>query len=440
MTAKLLLTMSLRNLWRQGRKTLGTFVVMSISVLALCLLAGYTQSSVELIRDAFMHWGARGHLVIERPGSDLARQVEGAGQLPLTSELQEDISSVLASDPDVVASARILRISGMVSNAQVSSIFAGIGQDVQEIRTIKGPAYEYDVVAGTPLWMETRAEPLILGQGLAAILGCEIPSVGFAPLQPGDTPESRPINCPPGPLELTATTRGTARVNAIRAVPTGIMDWGIKEINDRLVVLPMADAQALLNTSDVSEYHVLLRDTADVSRAQARIKEQLHQAGLSDIEVFLWSDRAAFYHQFKAVLSGFLNFIAIIACAIGFTSLLNASYMNFSQRSREFATLRSLGFTRRFVLTLTALENSWLALAATALGIAITAAIVWAVRAAQIMWTPPGSTNAIPVDLAWVIPIYLATACAVVVIAAVASAIPTRKILSRPIRAVLSDA
>ncbi|WP_444943384.1 ABC transporter permease [Microbulbifer sp. ZKSA006] len=440
MTAKLLLTMSLRNLWRQGRKTLGTFVVMSISVLALCLLAGYTQSSVALIRDAFMHWGARGHLVIERPASDLARQVEGAGQLPLTAELQGDINSVLASDPDIVASARILRISGMVSNAQVSSIFAGIGQDVREIRAIKGPAYEYDVVAGTPLWMETRAEPLILGQGLAAILGCEIPSVGFAPLQPGDTPESRPINCPPGPLELTATTRGTARVNAIRALPTGIMDWGIKEINDRLVVLPMADAQALLNTSDVSEYHVLLSDSADVGAAQARIKGQLQQAGLSDIEVFLWSDRAAFYHQFKAVLSGFLNFIAIIACAIGFTSLLNASYMNFSQRAREFATLRSLGFTRRFVLTLTALENSWLALAAAALGIGITAAIVWAVRAAQIMWTPPGSTNAIPVDLAWVIPIYLATACALVLIAAVASAIPTRKILRRPIRAVLSDA
>ncbi|WP_226647057.1 ABC transporter permease [Microbulbifer variabilis] len=440
MTVKLLLTMSLRNLWRQGRKSLGTFVVMSISVLALCLLAGYMQSSVELIRDAFMRWGARGHLVIERPASDLARQVEGAGQLPLTADLQREIDAALDSDPEVVASARILRISGMVSNAQVSSIFAGIGQDVREIRAIKGAAYEYDVVAGTPLWMETRAQPLILGQGLAAILGCEIPDVGFAPLQPGDTPQSRPINCPPGPLELTATTRGKARVNAVRAVPTGIMDWGIKEINDRLVVLPMADAQALLNTSDVSEYHVLLDENADVGAAQARLAEHFKQAGLGDIEVFLWSDRAAFYHQFKAVLGGFLNFIALIACAIGFTSLLNASYMNFSQRAREFATLRSLGFTRRFVLALTALENSWLALGAALLGIGTTAAIVWAVREAQIMWTPPGSSNAIPVDLAWVIPIYLVTAFAVVLIAAIASTIPTRKILRRPIRAVLSDA
>jgi|GEM_PF-1828982 len=440
MTVKLLLTMSLRNLWRQGRKTLGTFVVMGVSVLALCLLSGYMQSNVELIRDAFMRWGARGHLVIERPASPLGRQVEGAGQLPLTAAIQAQIDRVLAAEPQLAASARVLRISGMVSNARVSTIFAGIGQDVQAIRAIKGPAYEYDVVAGTPLWMETRPQPLVLGQGLAAILGCQVPDVGFAPLQPGDTPQSRPLECPPGPLELTATTRGTARVNAVRAAPTGIMDWGIKEINDRLVVIPMADAQALLNTSDVSEYHLLLEEGADIAAARQRIAGGLADAGLGDVEVFLWSDRAAFYQQVKAVLGGFLNFIALIACAIGFTSLLNASYMNFSQRAREFATLRSLGFTRPFVLALTALENCWLALGASLAGIGITAAIVWAVREAQIMWTPPGSSNAVPVDLAWVAPTYVAAVVGVVLIAAFASAIPTRKILRRPIRAVLSDA
>ena len=438
MNTKLLLSMSLRNVRRQGRKSISTLVVMAVSILALCLLAGYMQSNVELIENAFMRWGARGHLVIERPSSQLAREVEGAGQNPITAAMQGRIDRVLAADPAVAARARILRISGMVSNARVSTIFAGIGQDVQEVRRIKGPAYEYDVVAGTPLWQEKRAHPLVLGQGLAAILGCQVPKVGFAPVQPGQTPASRPVDCPPGPLELTVSTRGTERINATQAQATGIMDWGIKEINDRLVVMPMADAQGLLNTTEISEYHVLLADGADMDAARDRLAARFREAGV-DVTVFRWSDRAAFYQQVKAVLGGFLNFIAIVAGIVGFTSLLNASYMNFSQRAREFATLRSLGFTRRFVMTLTALENSWLAAAAALLGIACALGITWAVRAAKIMWTPPGSSNAVPVEVAWVAPVYALTLFGVVVLAALASAIPTRKILRRPIRAVLTE-
>ncbi|OHX21885.1 ABC transporter permease [Chromobacterium sphagni] len=438
MNTKLLLSMSLRNVRRQGRKSISTLVVMAVSILALCLLAGYMQSNVELIENAFMRWGARGHLVIERPSSQLAREVEGAGQNPITAAMQGRIDRVLSADPAVAARARILRISGMVSNARVSTIFAGIGQDVQEVRRIKGPAYEYDVVAGTPLWQEKRTHPLVLGQGLAAILGCQVPKIGFAPAQPGQTPASRPVDCPPGPLELTVSTRGTERINATQAQATGIMDWGIKEINDRLVVMPMADAQGLLNTSEISEYHVLLADGADLDAARDRLAARFRQAGL-DVTVFRWSDRAAFYQQVKTVLGGFLNFIAIVAGIVGFTSLLNASYMNFSQRAREFATLRSLGFTRRFVMTLTALENSWLAAAAALLGIACALGVTWAVRAAKIMWTPPGSSNAVPVEVAWVVPVYALTLFGVVILAALASAIPTRKILRRPIRSVLTE-
>ncbi|MDE1716090.1 hypothetical protein PWG14_26855, partial [Chromobacterium amazonense] len=106
MNAKLLLSMSLRNVRRQGRKSVGTLVVMAVSILALCLLAGYMQSNVELIQNAFMRWGARGHLVIERPSSQLAREVEGAGQNPITAAMQSGIDRVLSEDADVAARAR----------------------------------------------------------------------------------------------------------------------------------------------------------------------------------------------------------------------------------------------------------------------------------------------------------------------------------------------
>ena len=262
--------------------------------------------------------------------------------------------------------------------------------------------------------------------------------MGFAPVQPGESPTSRPFDCPKGPLQLTVSTLETARINAARLHPTGIMDWGIQEVNERLVVLPLADAQSLLGTESVSEYHVMLHAGADLDAVRTRLSTRLDQAGL-EVSVFRWDDRAAFYQQVKSMLGGFLNFIAIVAGFVSFTSLLNASYMNFAQRSREFATLRSLGFTRRFVTTLAAMENAWLATAAALVGIAAAFAITLGVRLAAVMWTPPGSSNAVPVDIAWVVPVYVLALIGVVLIAALASTIPVRKILRKPIHVVLAE-
>jgi putative ABC transport system permease protein len=439
MNIALILEMSFKNVLRHGRKSTATFIVMLLSAAALCLLFGYVQANLDLIRNAFIRWGARGHLVIERPRSALASLVEGAGQLPIDPASQARIERALRSEPSVQAQARILRISGMLSNANSSAIFAGIGEDVAAVRKIKGQAYEYDVVAGTPLWMEQRHAPILLGQGLAGILGCKVPTVGFAPMRPGETPTSRPIECPPGQLELVVSTLDEGRVNAAHYQPTGIMDWGIKEINDRLVVLPLANAQSLMGTSSVGEYHVLLAEGTDLEAARTRLARALKKEGV-DATVFLWSDRAAFYQQVRGVLAGFLGFILVVTGVVAFMSLLNASYMNFMQRRRELATLRSLGFTRRFVFGLAASENAWLALGAGAGGLLVAAALTAAVRSAQIMWTPPGSSNAVPVDIAWIAPVYAATISAMVLLAMLASWIPTRKILNRSIRQALSDA
>ena len=406
--------------------------MMAVSILALCLLAGYMQSNLDLVRNAFMRWGARGHLILERPSSDLARQVEGAGQKPLTRDMQSRLDAMLKADDRVAVRARVLRLSGMVSNAGVSTIFSGIGQDVQEIRQIKGAAYEYDVVAGTPLWQDRSERPLIVGQGLAAILGCNVPKVGFAPVMPGQTPESRPIQCPDDLLELTVSTRGTDRINVLRAKPTGIMDWGIKEINDRLVVMPMAQAQALLNTTDVSEYHVLLHDDQMLDAVMESLNHAIRDEGL-DVKVFRWSDRATFYQQVRSVLSGFLWFIVIVSIVVCFNSLMNSSYMNFIQRSREFATLRSMGYGKTFVMVLAVLENIWLAAMASVVGILGAVVITWAVRAARLMWTPPGSSNAVPVEIAWTVSFYMFGALMMILLASVAGMLPMRRVVGQQI-------
>src|SRR6185436_9830703 len=107
----------------------------------------------------------------------------------------------------------------------------------------KGPAYEHDVIAGKSLWQAERPDALVLGQGLARVVGCRVPDAGFTPLRSGETAPERAFDCPAGPVQLSVTTLGDARVGAARFTPVGVMDWGIKDVNDRLVVMDLAQAQ-----------------------------------------------------------------------------------------------------------------------------------------------------------------------------------------------------
>jgi len=411
---------------------------MLVSVLALNVLFGYVAANLKLTQDAFMRWGARGHLVIERPTSPLAETFEGVGQQPIDAAMQRAIEAILAADPAVTAVARSIGISGLVAGDGVTGIFEGIGYDADAVRRIKGPAYEYDVVAGQPLWMTEHADAVVLGQGLAGILGCDVPQEGFAPLRVGESPTERRFHCPPGPLQLSAVTEHTGYINASYVRPTGVMDWGIKEVNDRLAVLPLSAAQRLLGTDDISTYRVLLRSDSEMQGARTRIGEAFDREGI-DARVFLWSDRATFYREVRGVLLTFFGFVLAVAIVVGFTSLLNSSYTNFMRRKRELATLRCLGYSRGFVTAMAALENAWLAVGAAIAGTLGALAVTHAVRAAGWMWTPPGSSNAVPVTIAWVPGTYGAVFAGFVLLAVLASLFPTRRILAVPIRSALAD-
>ncbi|WP_157994694.1 ABC transporter permease [Cupriavidus agavae] len=432
------MSLSARNVWRHGRRSAGTFAIMLVSVLALDVLFGYVAANLQLTQDAFMRWGARGHLVIERPVSPLAERFEGVGQHLIEPPAQRAIESILADEGAVAAYSRSLGVTGMITSAGVTGIFEGVGYDADAVRRIKGPAYEYDVVAGQPLWMTANADAVVLGQGLAGMLGCNVPQEGFAPLRVGESPAERRFSCPPGPVQLSTVTEHTGYVNATQLKTTGVMDWGIKEVNDRLVVLPLATAQRLLDTGDVSEYRVLLHPGADMPAAQRRIVEAFRGSGI-DASVFRWSDRATFYHEVRGVLLSFFGFVLAVASIVSFTSLLNASYMNVMRRKRELATLRSVGYSRGFVSAMTALENVWLAAAAAVGGTLGALAVTYGVRQAGWMWTPPGSSNAVPVTIAWVPTTYAVVFAGLVLLAILASWIPTRRILAAPIRSALTD-
>ncbi|HEU4735283.1 MAG TPA: FtsX-like permease family protein, partial [Kofleriaceae bacterium] len=253
----------------------------------------------------------------------------------------------------------------------------------------------------------------------------------------GEKPEERPFSCDRPDFELSVVTN-EGQINAISFPATGVMDWGIKEINQRLVVLPMNEAQELMNTKSVSKYHVRLAAGVSMEDTRASLIRAFEAKGLK-VKVFYWSDRATFYHQVYGLLMGFFGFVLAITLVVSFMSLLNTSYVNFMGRIREFGTLRSMGFSKVFVLTLCWAESLLLALFAGVMGLVASAAVTQAVRMAGLSWVPPGSSNAVPITIAWSAPAYIWSIIVLAVVALGASTIPAMKSTRKTIREALSD-
>jgi putative ABC transport system permease protein len=436
MSLRLAASMAAQNLRRHWRKSLSTLLVMAVGVLASNVLYGYVDATLEMTRNAFTRWGARGQLMIESPVSERASQ-EDAAKVLLDAEAQRRVEAALSADGRVATFARILEISGMISDGRASAIFVGIGEDVEKIRAIKGPEYEFDVVAGRPLWMEPGAPAMVVGQELARTLGCQVPDAGFSPVKAGEPPPRRPFGCDRPDFQLSLVdSRG--QVNALSFPATGVMDWGIKEINQRLVVLPMAAAQELMSTRSVSKYHVELVRGADAGQVRAALLRAFEASGLR-LQVFHWSDRASFYHQVRGLLVGFFLFVALITVVVSFMSLLNTSYVNLMGRIREFGTLRSMGFGKRFVLGLCWTESLLLAAVAGGLGLAVSAAATAGIRAAGLSFVPPGSSNAVPITVNWSAPAYLWSLAGLAALAVAASTPPALQCVRKSIREALAD-
>jgi putative ABC transport system permease protein len=428
-------TLAFRNNLRNRRRTAFAAVVTAFGIVACSVLWGFVGSSLELTENAFTRWGARGHLIIESPLAD-GSQEDDAKKL-LSSAEQRSIREILAADPRVDTAMAVLELSGLIAGPDASMVFVGIGVEADRIRRIKGAEYEYDVVAGSPLWASDPIESLILGQELARTLGCRVPDAGFRPLKRGERPTERSFTCPGGAFVLSSATAG-GQIAAVPLRPTGIMDWGIREVNQRLVVLPMRQAQTLLGADVASKYHVKLTDGSLMEPVKRSLEEQFRVGNLQ-LRVFRWSDRALFYQQVRGLLLGFLTFIISVAVLVALGSLANTASMNVMSRIREFATLRSFGFSRGFTIALCAVESMQLGMVAAVAGLVVSMAVIWSVNAAELSWIPPGSSNAVPITLQWSFAACAVTMAIAVVVSGLAAIVPARAIVRRSIRAALSD-
>ena len=352
----MLTRLAFRNLFRNGRRSAITLLVIVFGAVGLILFGGYKAITFRNLRESTIR-GRIGHLQVYTRGFAKA---EGAKPLEYGLQNPDAVRHVIERDPRVKMTAAQITLMGLISNGDKSETFMATAVEPEKDRAMNGlrivagtdvPAHEHDAVA--------------LGRGLATAMHAK----------PGDY------------LTLMSMTT-TGSLNAMDVRVAGIFMSGVKEYDDRAVKMPLGAAQQLLQTTKVEKLLVLLNETNDTDAVRASLQHSFDHAGWA-LEMRDWSQLATFYHQVVMLYNGIFGFLGIIVFGIVIFSVANTMAMSIFERTREIGTLMAIGTTRAHIWCVFLIEGFGIGLIGAICGIAAGGGLAWIINHGHVMLPPP---------------------------------------------------
>jgi putative ABC transport system permease protein len=403
--------LAIRNLFRNGRRSLVTILAIALGFLAVNVLGGFTTYIFTNLQDSYIYAEANGHLTIFRAGFLGKGKLDPTRYLLSTDQLAT-IRQVLRRHPEVLLSTPQLQISGLLSNGKVSTIFVASGRvpsDIEAISRQAGrrslPLKLYD---GRPL-SDRVSHGIGVSHGLAQALSLEL-----------------------GATAVAMAPTVTGQVNALDVELYQLIDAPIEALEDKLAMVPLRFAQDLYDTSSVDRLTLLLASTASTDQVRAVLARELKQAGL-DLDIKTWNELSPFYTKVKKMFDVIFAISFLIVFTIVVMSVVNTFTMAVMERTREIGTLRALGVKRLGIVSLFSLESVVLGGFGALVGVALTVLVVALVGWLQPTWIPPQIARRVPLQI-YLVPLYwLFSALLLILLSMLSAIIPARKAARMPI-------
>lgn len=189
---------------------------------------------------------------------------------------------------------------------------------------------------------------------------------------------------------LTNTVDGV--MNAMDLKITGIYSAGIDEIDSQVIYLPLNVTQEILDTKLV-DIGVLKFDQLEQAEANHfQINEELKKNNPT-LFAKSWRELAVLFRQVDKFYSVQNRLIEAILLALMFLGILNTVSMTVVERTGEIGTLRSLGESRKDIVSQFVLESAFLSVIGIVCGILLAAGLIELVERVKIMTEMPGAST-----------------------------------------------
>jgi len=344
-----LLQLAWRNLWCNPRRTLIAMAAIGLGYAMLLfvasLMAGLRQQMIEsgtglLLSDIEVH----------APNYYPDRPIQGTLGGPNGTDVGALVAAI-AADPRVQAASPRVYGYGLVSAAHQSAgaQLLGVVPDLEQKITV----LQTQMVKGKYL-TEGNPKAVVMGDKLATTIGAEVGSEIVL---------------------LTPATDGSMG-NDLYTV-SGMFHTGLEDMDQGLVVMPLASLQDLLRLppGKIHEVGIKLHDITAAAAVAASLEQQLSKN--LPVRVRPWQELApelADYVQFNRRVTLILFSIFFLLAAMG---IVNTMLMAIIERTRELGMLMALGMRPVQVVGLIVAEAASLALASLVLGAAIGTPLLW---------------------------------------------------------------
>ena len=153
---------------------------------------------------------------------------------------------------------------------------------------------------------------------------------------------------------------------------------------DETVIMPVASAQQIFNTSAVFRILIEATDRDSVAAARREIIEivKLRHAGEEDITVVTQDALVATFDTIFNMITAGLAGIAAISLVVAGVLIMNVMLVAVSQRTAEIGLLKAVGARNRQIIALFLTEAACLSLLGAAVGIALGAGGIWLMKIA----------------------------------------------------------
>jgi putative ABC transport system permease protein len=419
------LSLALRNLLRNRRRSLTTLLAMMIGLVTILVFGGYSRNVIFAMQTGYVQ--LHGHLQIQRKDYFLY----GSGN-PAAYGIADyqGIIDVIKNDPILAPLITVvtpkLQLGGIAGNfsAGVSKNVIASGMIVDEQNKMR-LWDDYGSASYTPkiALADTDPDSVVIGTGVARMLqlcaplkvaNCSQPAQ--AQKQSGNESTNAPddINALSA-LEkvntsstnqtniemLAANLHGAPNVASLNVVKAE--NWGLKEFDDSYMVMHLAQAQKLIYGAappQISAIQIQLQHSTQMPGAKARLDQLLATTfNESPLETLDYQTLAPIYGQTIQFFDSVFGFIATLIGVIVLFTVGNTMSMAVVERTTEIGTLRAIGQRRNGIRRLFVVEGTMLGLIGASLGVLSALLIAYLINHAGLTWTPPGYVYAYPLKV-----------------------------------------